>query len=57
MFHAVALIDTNISLQDTPDQKTSICLEDTVVQTHLKNRNEIKSSVKFHDFSLTLPLQ
>lgn len=51
MLHGVALIDTNISLQDTPDQKTSICLEDTVVQTHLK-KTEVRLSemFKIHDY-------
>lgn len=41
MFHGVALVDSKIPLEDTTNQKASLCLEDAVIQTHLQKRNEL----------------
>lgn len=38
MFHGVALVDADISLQDASDQETPVSLEDAVIQTHLSGR-------------------
>lgn len=40
MLHGVALIDTDVSLQDSTNQKASVGLQDAVIQAHLMNSGE-----------------
>lgn len=40
VFHGVALIDADVSLEDATNQEASVSLEDAVVQTHLEKGSE-----------------